>query len=208
MRSFFALKIILCGIVVFGLACATSQGPAPDVGVGEAVDFSKGDIVEDLELRDLDDDEWDYAAMAAERQRAESERHRRVEVVSDVFPELSKVNAADSVDAGGREMIPGYRVQVCAVRSGVEARKVLQQAQDIFAAYSGYQVYLTYDSPYYKVRVGDSRLQYQADRILSICRANGLDKAWVVKTRVYKNVKSYQADDFGGYLPDSTHSDR
>jgi hypothetical protein len=159
-------------------------------------------------LRDLDDDEWDYAAMAAERQQAENERRRRVKVVSDVVPMSTKTVASDSVGPGGREMMTGYRVQVCAVRSGSEAREVLQRAQDIFAAYPGYQVYLTYDSPYYKVRVGDCRLPYQADHILEICRANGLEKAWVVKTRIFRDVKRYQIDDFNSYFPDSTYSDK
>ena len=208
MRSFFALKLTLCGIVVFGLACATSQRPVPQVTDEK---FGGGDgrgIVEDLEPRSLNDDEWDYAAMAAERQRVMSERRHRVTVVSDVVPALTETVVSDSENAGGHEMIAGYRVQVCAVRGGLQARKVLQQAQDIFAAYPGYQVYLTYDSPYYKVRIGDCRLPYQADRVLNICQENGLDKAWVVKTRIYRNVKLYDIDNFGGYLPDSTRSDK
>lgn len=204
MRRLFALKLILGAIIVFGLACATSQRPLPEVVDG---DFDQMGVVEDLELRDLDDDEWDYAAMAAERQQAENAR-RRVDLVSDVVPTTPKTVASDSVGAGGRVMVAGYRVQVCAVRNGSQAREILQQTQDIFAAYSGYQVYLTYDSPNYKVRVGDCRLPYQADRILNICRANALDKAWVVKTRIFRDVKLYKVDDFSSYLPDSTYSDK
>ena len=208
MRSFFALKLIVGTIIVFELACATSQHPLPEVADGELGESDQMGVVEDLDLRDLDDDEWDYAAMAAERQQAENARRRRVDLVSDIVPTVPKTADSDSVGTGGRVMVTGYRVQLCAVRNGSRAREVLQQAQDIFAAYSGYQVYLTYDSPYYKVRVGDCRLPYQADRILNICRVNGLDKAWVVKTRIFRDSKLYKVDDISSYLPDSTYSDK
>jgi hypothetical protein len=43
-------------------------------------------------------------------------------------------------------------------------------------------VYLEYDAPYYKVRVGDCPTEEQGDELLKVSRRLGYPDAWLVRT--------------------------
>lgn len=78
------------------------------------------------------------------------------------------------------EEVQGYRVQICAVSDEEAARNIERDAILKFNE----KVYLIYDSPYYKVRIGDCTTRFEADRLQQIAISKGFDDAWVVKTKV------------------------
>ncbi|MDZ7373565.1 MAG: SPOR domain-containing protein [candidate division KSB1 bacterium] len=80
------------------------------------------------------------------------------------------------------EMVPGYRVQLCATPDETEARAHYHEA---LLKFPDQGVYLQFDGPYYKVRVGDCRSRFEAEELQKRVRESGFPDAWVVRTRVY-----------------------
>jgi len=46
---------------------------------------------------------------------------------------------------------------------------------------------LEFDSPYYKVRLGDFHIREEAEEIREIVRSRGYPKAWIVKSKIWSN---------------------
>jgi hypothetical protein len=80
----------------------------------------------------------------------------------------------------GPEEIQGYRVQLIATRDEEEARSVKRDALISFDE----RVYLVYDNPYYKVRIGDCLSRYEADTLQEKAVQKSFVEAWVVRTTV------------------------
>jgi len=76
--------------------------------------------------------------------------------------------------------IPGYRVQLISTRDEEEARAIKRDALFTFDE----NVYLTFDDPYYKVRVGDCSSRYQAEELQKEAVKKGFLDAWVVRTKI------------------------
>jgi hypothetical protein len=83
----------------------------------------------------------------------------------------------DSVDTRPQS---GYRVQIMSTRDEEEARNVRRDAILKFRE----NVYLTFDDPYYKVRVGDCISRFDADKLQEAAISKGFLEAWVVRTNV------------------------
>lgn len=79
-----------------------------------------------------------------------------------------------------RETVSGYRVQLISTRNEQEARNVLREGLLNFQE----KVYLVFDNPYYKVRVGDCLSRYEANDLQETARQKGFWEAWVVRTTV------------------------
>ncbi|UCE05566.1 MAG: SPOR domain-containing protein [bacterium] len=79
------------------------------------------------------------------------------------------------------EIVSGYRVQICAVSDEARARQI---QRDAILKFIDEEVYLIYDSPYYKVRVGNCLTRYEADRLQQLAVEKGFDDAWVVRTKI------------------------
>ncbi len=84
----------------------------------------------------------------------------------------------------GLNTIPGFRVQIGSTQdlSAAEAERV--KAETLL---TGYNVYIIYDSPYYKVRAGDFRARYDATQAANLISGHGFSEAWVVPDNVFKN---------------------
>jgi hypothetical protein len=82
------------------------------------------------------------------------------------------------------ELTPGFRVQVMFSNSIDEATKVKSEVALLFPADI---VYMLYDSPYYKVRVGDYQERNNAAQALKILIEKGYMQSWIVPDRVQKN---------------------
>ena len=80
--------------------------------------------------------------------------------------------------------MPGFRVQIGSTQDIAEAMGERSQAE---AALTGYNVYIIYDSPYYKVRAGDFRSRYDAAQAANSISDHGFPGAWVVPDNVFKN---------------------
>ncbi|MBN1154283.1 SPOR domain-containing protein [candidate division KSB1 bacterium] len=99
--------------------------------------------------------------------------------------DMSALDISDETEKPDKN-VPGYRVQICAVADEMKAREIQQDAILKFLE----NVYLTFDSPYYKVRVGDCITRFEADMLQHSAIEKGFEDAWVVKTTVRSQPKS------------------
>lgn len=76
--------------------------------------------------------------------------------------------------------VPGYRVQLVATDAEFEARAVEEKALIEFDE----NVYLIFDSPTYKVRIGDCVSRLEANELRKKAANLGYRDAWVVQSRV------------------------
>lgn len=91
----------------------------------------------------------------------------------------SEADGAPEAAAVASEII-GYRIQIFQTESAQEARNVQQDAflrLDIDA-------YVSYDNPYYKVRIGDFTSRYDAEEFLDSLEGRGYKSAWIVRTLI------------------------
>ena len=95
--------------------------------------------------------------------------------------------AQDTLQQSASQLVLGYRVQICATPDEQEARSYLHEA---LLKFPDRGVYLTFDSPYYKVRVGDCKSRYEAEELQKLVQKNGFPDAWVVRTKVYANPEA------------------
>lgn len=79
--------------------------------------------------------------------------------------------------------ISGYRVQLMAT---TDAEKAMEFAEAVQPAFTE-SVYVEYQEPFYKVRLGDCQTREEAGHILSAVRANGFDEAWITETMVIQD---------------------
>ncbi len=84
-----------------------------------------------------------------------------------------------------QEMVPGYRVQIISTRDEAEARAIKRDALLMFDQ----GVYLTFDDPYYKVRIGDDISRFDANDLQEVAVKKGYLEAWVVRSMVYSNAQ-------------------
>lgn len=110
-----------------------------------------------------------------------------VEPPIPVIPKMEeRANRANAGDEGAESVadIPkeviGYRIQILQTENAQEAREFQQDAilrLDIDA-------YVSYDNPYYKVRIGDFPSRYEAEEFLTTLEDRGFKSAWIVRTLI------------------------
>ncbi len=77
-------------------------------------------------------------------------------------------------------LVLGYRVQIISTPSEEVAREVRKEALLKFEE----PVYVMFDAPYYKVRVGDCLSRFEAEELQQKAIEKGFGQAWVVRTLV------------------------
>ncbi len=87
-------------------------------------------------------------------------------------------SSAAKIDAQTQAI--GYRVQILQTQDAEEARTVQSDAIVELDA----EVYPIFDSPYYKVRVGDFLIRAEAEELLQRVIAKGYKSAWIVRTKI------------------------
>ncbi|MGO9480241.1 MAG: SPOR domain-containing protein [Candidatus Kryptoniota bacterium] len=88
-----------------------------------------------------------------------------------------------SSDAAFNTM-PGFRVQLMSTQNLSDAIDARAEADSLL---SSYNVYIIYDSPYYKVRAGDFRVRYDATQAADYMASHGFPNAWLVPDNVFKD---------------------
>jgi len=76
--------------------------------------------------------------------------------------------------------VAGYRVQIYVTRDEFEARTVEEEALMNFDE----SVYLIFDSPNYKIRIGDCTTRKSANELRDKAQKAGYRDAWVVQSKV------------------------
>ncbi len=84
------------------------------------------------------------------------------------------------------KLVDGYRIQIHSTKDLENATRAKAMAMEQFTNMP-VKFYLEFDSPYYKVRLGDFQSRNEADQIRSVVRSRGYPQAWIVKTRVWSN---------------------
>ncbi len=82
------------------------------------------------------------------------------------------------------DTVPGFRVQLLTTQNLSEAIGMKAKADSLL---SNINVYIVYDSPYYKVRVGDFRARYEANQAVTFVTDHGFPNAWSVPDNVFRN---------------------
>lgn len=96
--------------------------------------------------------------------------------------ELSQEGAgADTTAVDSSATVPGFRIQIFSTTSYVRANEAYLNALAIIYEQP---VYLTYDAPYYKIRVGNFIFRESADSFLSEKLESTFPDAWLVRTFV------------------------
>ena len=90
----------------------------------------------------------------------------------------------DTPDEEGNEAT-GYRVQVIATPNYQEADTLFQNIKESFEDEA--KAYLVYDSPNYKIRLGDFESRVQAEALLSQVKQEGYRYAWIVRSSIMKD---------------------
>lgn len=80
--------------------------------------------------------------------------------------------------------VPGFRIQILTTQSLSQAIGVKAEADSLLP---NYNVYIVYDSPYYKVRVGNFRARYEAVQAIPYITSHGFPNAWSVPDNVFRN---------------------
>ncbi len=107
--------------------------------------------------------------------------------------------AEPSMEAGGQPsgttqparekpnvLVNGFRVQLMATKDMQTAELIKREAMEKFAPDS-INVYVEFDSPYYKIRICDCKSRDEAVRVRDLARTMGYKQAWIVRTRVWSN---------------------
>jgi len=78
------------------------------------------------------------------------------------------------------EQVQGYRIQIFVSSNLESAQRIMAEAEEIFP----HEVYLQYDAPYYKIRVGNCLTRREGDLLREKAVRHGYRDAWVVRSLV------------------------
>lgn len=79
--------------------------------------------------------------------------------------------------------VKGFRVQILATKSIEAATLTEQEAKDLFSSME-HTVYLIFDAPLYKIRVGDVTSRDDAEEIRDVAKDYGYREAFIVPSKV------------------------
>lgn len=79
--------------------------------------------------------------------------------------------------------VPGYRVQLIATKNIESASFVEQEASERFKL-NGHKTYLIFESPLYKIRIGDCLKRTEAEQLRDLAKDFGYREAFIVKTKI------------------------
>ena len=166
MKRILLFLLCICFIMIFG--CAGSK----QVSSVDKVESPRIKMNESFDPATLND--YDFKI---------EKKERSDKGALDIDEFLKGRAQTDSLEKN--ELVPGYRVQLIATRSVAEARALKREALLVFDDL----VYLTFDDPYYKVRLGDAISRFEANDLQEVARSKGYLSAWVVRTHVNNNPK-------------------
>ncbi len=131
----------------------------------------------------LDDDDVTLADIMG----AESSRIRKPEGVSEKGKEnpderLETTDSSDSTEVAIVEMeeVSGWRVQIFASEKFEAAQQAKEEAMEVFDV----PVYVPFEMPYYKVRIGNCRTLTQVEELIRIAKRKGYRTAFQARTRI------------------------
>ncbi len=86
---------------------------------------------------------------------------------------------SEELKVEGEQEMTGYRIQILQTEFAEEAREIQKEALLL-----DQEIYLTFDNPYYKVRLGDFQRRSDAEEFLENVLDKGFRNAWIVRTKI------------------------
>lgn len=90
----------------------------------------------------------------------------------------------DQLTSAPPETLQGFRVQLLTTNNYDEANLTRNSISQLFP---DLWIYLVFESPTYKIRVGDFSNRTEAKRLLDQIQTQGYRKAWIVPDRIIRN---------------------
>lgn len=161
-----SLYLILVLLIIIQFGCAGTQQLSTQKEPSVENQRGSGIINEYFDPLILDDDELVVKKTISTESRSDK---------------MESVLTESSIEESQAEHLPGFRVQICAVSDEEKARQIQREA---ILQFMNDEVYLIYNNPYYKVRVGNCTTRYDADNLQQLAVEKGFKDAWVVRTKV------------------------
>lgn len=162
--------IIFISLMTWVVGCSASKSTrVPDRGLEPAV--SRTD--ESFDPVMLQDEDIEFPATKSQPQ---TEEKIPLPEESGVAPRMMQEN----------RVIEGFRVQLFATQEIEKATLEAREAEYRFAG-DGVAVYIEFDSPMYKVRIGDCTTRDEAEQLRELARQRRYSNSWIVKTKVNSN---------------------
>jgi hypothetical protein len=155
-------------------------GCAPREVVREAEEDS---FVEDLHRYEKEFDPTAYNTTLAVQRDEETPGRQPANVA---FPEIDEPEVP--------EYAQGFRIQLYST-SDIEAAQEVYTAAD--SLFTGHWIYVVYEVPFYKVRLGDFSSRPQANRMMAEIVGRGFRDAWVVPDRIVKDPPAKEGTEDG-----------
>ena len=162
-KEYFLLMIFLTALFI---GCSSSSKLSHKGSGKEDVD-RPGIINENFDPLSLEDDELTIKKTIS------------VESRSDEIDDLLRQSLNN--EEQGPDKVDGFRIQICAVVDEQKAKSIQREA---ILQFIDQNVYLKYDNPYYKVRVGDCLTRYEAEKLQKLAIEKGFTDAWVVRSKI------------------------
>lgn len=87
---------------------------------------------------------------------------------------------ADSTQRHIRESEDGFRVQIFETQSANEAQSFFRESTVALTD----SVYLSFDAPFYKIRVGNCPTRHEAITLQKVLKNTGYKTTWIVRSRI------------------------
>jgi len=97
-----------------------------------------------------------------------------------------KITEAEEQASVENRLVDGYRVQLFATKD-IESATIAKKEAEFAFSEDSVNVYIEFDSPYYKLRIGDCKTREEAERLREIARNKGYPSAWIVRSKVWTN---------------------
>jgi hypothetical protein len=157
--------VILIGLILL-VGCASSSKVQTDNG--KSASKLPGKYDESFDPTTLDDDDIEIGREAND---------------TGISQSAEKPDKAVETEKVLMNEVEGYRVQILATKSIETATLQQQKAIDRFSAYN-YKIYLIYEAPFYRLRMGDAANLKDAEIIRDLAKDQGYDEAFPVRSKV------------------------
>lgn len=172
--------VILIGLMIWASGCSASKSAGvPDRGLEPEAPRTD----ESFDPVMLQDEDIEFPATKSQPQTEER------------LP-LPQESGAASPAMPENRTIEGFRVQLFATQEIEKATQEAKEAEYRFAG-DGVAVYIEFDSPMYKVRIGDCATRDAAEQLRELSRQRGYSTSWIVKTKVNSNPALTSPSDTG-----------
>jgi hypothetical protein len=93
---------------------------------------------------------------------------------------LDSIFIKESIVDSTQIIVEGFRVQVLATRERGSAERL---REELILTYT-YDIFIVFEAPNYKVRMGNFFDRQQAERFRQILVRKGYSSAWIIRTRI------------------------